>query len=730
MPTKTLLSSSLGDMLIQYHLDEDSKAVGFQMIPSRLVDDVVTPRTSLKGSPEVASLPQGWLGWTPGRTVQPLVQIKCVGDDYPDGFAQGRTMQNSGTTLSLAHDSQVVDESNDITTITTKVVSPRGFSCEHILTWQGGDPFVEVHTVLHNDGGEPLVVEMISSFSLGGISPFHAADAPNRLFLHRLRSGWCAEGRLDTHSIESLGLERSWSGHSPLCERFGQVGSMPARGFFPFVAIEDRGAGVFWGAQLAWAGSWQMEVYRKDDALCLSGGLADFEFGHWMKRVEPGERFVSPTSILSVAHMDIDGFCQRLTAAQKRPISSLPAVEQELPVVCNDWLPTCGKTSEADLLRIADRIANTNVRYLVLDAGWYCAGDSNWLDSLGDWVPSPQKFPCSLKTTAQAIRDRGIIPGIWFEIETAGSKSRTCADNEHFLTRHGVSICAGQRRFWDLREPAIVRRLAKTVLDLVETCGFGYLKVDYNETIGIGVDGAESLGEGLRQHIEGIYELFDTIRQRLPELVIEICSAGGHRLEPSMMARGSMGSVSDAFELRELPVIAGSLHRSILPQQALIWVVLRRSHDQQRLDYVLGAGFLGRMCPSGEIADLDKQQWNRVLSALDLYQRVHNIIRDGLSQRFGTAVTSLRHVTGWQAVLRLLPDNSEGLVVIHTFAGFQPKVVHIRLPRGSWTIAAVFGDLPTDIQVSNGQLACHLEGEYVSCVIHVRENSGRGGAIG
>ena len=84
---------------------------------------------------------------------------------------------------------------------------------------------------------------MLSSFSLGGITPYATDDAPERLTVHRFRSTWSAEGRLDSRTVEQLQLERSWIGHGIACERFGQVGSMPVRGFFPFVAVEDTPPG-------------------------------------------------------------------------------------------------------------------------------------------------------------------------------------------------------------------------------------------------------------------------------------------------------------------------------------------------------------------------------------------------------------------------------------------------------------------------------------------------------
>ena len=155
------------------------------------------------------------------------------------------------------------------------------------MVWTEGEPAAAVQTVFKNRGPETAVLEMLSSFSLGGITPFVQDEAPNSLLVHQLRSKWSCEGRLQTTAVEDLLLEPSWSRWGAYSHRFGQVGTMPVRGYFPFVAVEDTRHHVSWGVQLAYAGSWQMEVYRRDDALCLSGGLADREFGHWLKEVRP-----------------------------------------------------------------------------------------------------------------------------------------------------------------------------------------------------------------------------------------------------------------------------------------------------------------------------------------------------------------------------------------------------------------------------------------------------------
>ena len=132
--------------------------------------------------------------------------------------------------------------------------------------------------------------------------------------------------------------------------------------------------------------------------------------------------------------------------------------------------------------------------------------------------------------------------------------------------------------------------------------GFGYLKVDYNDNLGIGCDGAESLGEALRQNMQASIGFFKKIREEIPDIVIENCSSGGHRLEPSMQAVTSMASFSDAHEWQAIPVIAANVTRAILPAQSQIWAVLRAKDDEKRLYYSLSNTFLGRMCLSGDMS--------------------------------------------------------------------------------------------------------------------------------
>ncbi len=663
----------LADLTVRYRQDDRSGRIGLDLYPTALEGILAQrpPSSSKEGAPVFA--------------VDSLVHVKIVGDAYSGHFSQGRTMRDAPSVERFRFRDQDVVRDGPTTTVVTTLLSEEGHRIEHRLSWRDGDHAARVVTRFVNGAPTPVTLEMLTSFSLGGLTPFAPADAPGRLRAHRFRSAWCAEGRLETQSIERLHLERSATAFGAFSERFGQIGSMPTRGWFPFVALEDTDAGVVWGAQLAWAGSWQMEIFRRDDQVCLSGGLADREFGHWTRTLASGEALDAPPATLGCARGDLDDLCDRLTAVQHRAADGHPEVERDLPIIFNEWCTTWGRPTHARLRDIAGRLRGTDVKYLVIDAGWYQAeaGGSN---GHGDWLPGKTAFPDGLRATADMIRDAGLVPGLWFEPEVCSDGSGGFLLTDHLLKRDGVPITVGERRFWDLNDPFVVARLSERMTDLLAGCGIGYLKIDYNETIGFGCDGAESPGEGLRRQTLGLYGLLERLRARLPDLVIESCASGGHRLEPSLLGQTAMSSFSDAHELAEIPIIAANLHRLLLPRQCQVWAVLRRSDDERRLVYSLAATFLGRMCLSGDVDLLDEEQWEIVRGAGRLYRQAAPVIKRGHSRRTGSLGESWRHPQGWQAVTRLSENGRAALVVAHAFAR-APGGFEVALPPGGgWAV--------------------------------------------
>jgi Alpha-galactosidase len=674
----------LGSMVALYERDAETGAVGLVLYPKGFENRFVRRRTHLSGV-AVDAFSASLGAPLRARRVDSLLQIQERTDSPCVAFGQGRTMRGGGTVEKLRFRSQEVSQADGARVIATHFSDGAGrFSATHELRWIPGTAWVESAVTVTNTGDAPITLDFLAGFSLGNLSPFADGDTGGRLRLHRFRTAWSSEGQLESRTPEDLHLERSWAGWGVRCERFGAVGSMPVNGFFPTAVVEDIVEGVCWAAALWTPGSWQMEFYRRDDSLSFSGGLADREFGHWTKMLAPGETFRSPKAVLACVAGGVDAACQALLGAQEAALD-IPQVEEELPVIFNEWATSWGRPSHDGMVRLAARLRDTGIRYLVLDAGWFCRTPGEPVTSHGDWIPNREMYPQGLEATMEAIRAEGLIPGLWFEMETVGEGAEVFQRTELLLHRDGRPLTVGPRRFLDFRNPAAHAYLAERMIALMERLGVGYLKVDYNENIGFGVDGAESPGEGLRQHLEGVQEFFRRIRRVLPNLVIENCASGGHRLEASLMALASMGSFSDAHENPEIPLIAANLHRLILPRQSQIWAALRADESPDRAIFSISAGFLGRLCFSGDFLSLSPWQEQTVRRAVELYRAAAPIIRSGTSEILREVSGGLNAPHGWQCVLRR--NGAELLVVQHRFASENDAApLGVSLPEGSWRV--------------------------------------------
>ena len=674
-----------GDMLAAWWLDEKNH-MGMTLIPAEMKDRVREHRHTLEG----------------------LVQIHARGDQLPNGYGNGSTLATTTATDEL----RFVSQKKDGDTVVTELADETGRTVFHTLKWEKGLEALRVSVRFENRTGKPVTLDLISSLNMGGITPFAEDDAPGTLLLHRARSAWSAEGRLLTESIEEAMLERSWTGHALRIAKFGQVGSMPVRGWFPFAAVEDTANNVTWAMQIACPSSWQMEIRRKDDRLNMMASLPDEDFGQWAKTVAPGESFETPEAYVTVGHGGVDRVSQRLLTVHR---ANMPRPEAELPVLFNEYCTTWGDPSHENLVKIADRLQGHGIDFLVIDAGWYRREGAGWSDCGGDWIPEEKSmFPEGLKATADMIRAHGMIPGLWFEPETCARDSDIFRKEELLLTRRGTVIDTDNRRFLDLRKEEVQKYLDERVTGLLKRCGFGYTKIDYNDCIGTGCDDPDSLGEGLRQNMQGTLDFFRRMREAIPDLWIENCSSGGHRLEPSLMGATDMASFSDAHECPEIPIIAAQLHRLILPGQSQIWAVLRAKDSLRRINYSLVNTFLGVMCLSGDVADLSAEQWAKVDEGIRFFKAVRGIIRDGISAFHGEVSRSWRHPEGWQAVCRTA--GGETLTVIHTFGGKFPG--QVSLPVSGSRILRVMDSEESRITLENGILTVELKAPFEAIAIH------------
>lgn len=216
----------MGDMQALYFLEETERHMSLTLLPEGME-------------------PVPWENKK--QAADSLVQAYVRGDDLPGAYSGGKTMRSGGTVWGMRFCQQKceTDAAGNIV-VETMLQSPHGHFC-HYLKYLAHTGAAESWTEFFNTGKKAVTLEMLSSFSISGITPLAAGTAPGQLRIHRLRSDWSMEGRLVTERLERLNLEPSWAGHGVRSERFGQVGSMPVNKWFPWPSGGGREKSRFLG---------------------------------------------------------------------------------------------------------------------------------------------------------------------------------------------------------------------------------------------------------------------------------------------------------------------------------------------------------------------------------------------------------------------------------------------------------------------------------------------------
>lgn len=672
----------LGEINLRYLIDENTQHISMVLLPTGMESCFEDRREILQLRSNICP------AWDVGTLCHLALR------HHAQGNGAGNTLKYGESTNKLKFIKQEKLEDENKIDIVTWLKADEGYGIKHIVEYVKGELGIQIETIFMNHTGKTLTLDMISSFSLDNLSPFQVDDAPYKLKLHRIRGGWSLEGKHVENSVEDLNLESTWFRAFPESERFGGLGSHPVARWFPFGCVQDLEKNVYWATQLESSSSWQMEFSKDGDCYSLSGGIADCEFGGWWKDIKDGEDFRAPKAYVSVSNKSLWDVCQNITEMFHKYADQQPKSEENLPMVFNEWCTTWGNPTEENVLALAEKIKELPFSYLVIDAGWSKKEivDNNPQGGNGGWECDLTKFPNGLQPLSRKLKDMGLHMGIWleFEVTTEGAAVHSGVYDELHLYRNGELIQTGEaRRFWDFRKPEVIKYLREKVIDFLRDNNIPYLKVDYNGSIGYGCDGAESLGEGLRAQMEAVYNFFRLIREELPEVIIENCASGAHRMEPAMVQMTAMSSFSDAHESREIPYIAANLHQLILPRQSQVWAVLSKELSIEETQYRLISALLGRFCLSGTILELNEDQWGEVKKAAGFYESIKEIIRDGRSNLYRNCTDNQHNLKGAQVLVR--NNGEQALLICHSFENATGIKVSGDLPMGNWKVKSHVG---------------------------------------
>ena len=657
------------------------------------------------------------LGWMISPETQ--VHIALSGDGISNDFSPGNTLRNSDTAFSLKFKGAKYEEQSGKQILIAAFENDKGLVARQVYSCTGAG-YLETYTELENRG-DNVVVEALPSFNMARISPFERFDDPNDIVIHRLLSTWSGEGKLYSVSAADIAFEASWSGLGVRTMRISQTGTMPARGYLPFISVEDKKNGVCWAAETEAPASWTIEAVFRNNAISVGGGRGDFLSAHWRKTLKTGETEKTNKAYLTVTKDSLENAAARL-ARHFDDTDEIKDVERDLPVLYNEYCYTWGKPEAKTLEKMLPEIAALGCKYFVIDDGWFYNVYNDKRYVIGDWNVNKEYYPEGLKAFADKVRSYGMIPGVWYEFEGVSEHSDVYRDHpDWLLTRDGKIINNGGRAFLDFRKEEVLNYLREKVIKNLVNCGIGYMKVDYNSNAGFGADGAESYGEAIRQHIDAVLAFFEEIKRSVPSLVLEICSSGGMRHEPRFLSLGDMCSFSDAHENAGGVPVAMNLHRFIPPRKLQIWATIRDDYNADDVKFTVAKAMLGRICFSGNLGNKPHKIIDILKESVSFYEKLKPTIANGETITIENGgISTYLFTKGSPYLVRRSADGKKKIV--YAFA-IDSENHDFSIDCGDYSVLDTF-NAPENTHIADGKLLFTSGKEKnFGCVILLQKNN-------
>jgi alpha-galactosidase len=454
-----------------------------------------------------------------------------------------------------------------------------------------------------------------------------SVDFPDRDFeFLQLPGAWARERQLERSGLPagmvSIGSRRGSSSHQ----------------HNPFFALARPGAGEDSGEvfafSLVYSGNFSAEAeVDQFGATRATMGINPFGFS-W--RLSPGESFETPETVLVHSREGLGGMSRSFHRLYRERLCRGAFRDAPRPILVNNWEATYFDFDAAKLLSIADEAAKLGMDLFVLDDGWFGRRDSD-TSSLGDWTVHARKLPSGLPALAEALRDRGLGFGLWFEPEMVSPDSELYrAHPDWCLHVPGYRRTEARKQLvLDFSREDVREAILAMLMKILSSTAISYVKWDMNrnmtEVRSAGL-APERQGETAHRYMLGLYAVLERITSAFPRILFESCSGGGGRFDPGMlhyMPQTWTSDDSDAAERLKIqcgtsmvyPASTMAAHVSAVP-----------NHQVGRITSLEARGFVAMAGTFGYELDLTKlgEEERRTVSwQIAFYRRYRDLVMSG-----------------------------------------------------------------------------------------------------
>lgn len=483
---------------------------------------------------------------------------------------------------------------------------------------------IRAFTEIQNESLQPITLESVTSWvsSLGSESS--QADMGDWK-LYESDFEWLGENRWHSSPLKQYFPNLSYEITDSTPRGIHQAvstGSWSTGSKAPVAVLESLKSGLTLFFQIEHNGAWRWEIGNagQDGYIALSGPTRNDH--SWFRKLAPGEIFSSvPASIaLSSSFQE----AMNIVTDYRRSVQGQSSDLNHPHVIVNDYMNTInGNPTTEKLLPLIKAAAQVGGEVFCIDCGWY-DDQGDWWSSVGEWLPSQTRFPHGFHEVVDAIRDKGMIPGLWLEPEVVGVNCPISSrlPNSAFFQRGGERLEEQGRYLLDLSDSAARTYLNEVIGRLVHQYGIGYFKFDYNISAGVGSDATvPSPGDGLLRHNRAYTAWIDHLHKSYPNVILENCSSGGMREDFAQTSRFQVQSTSDQQDYRLYPPVAASSAMMVLPEQAGNWAYPESGMTQEEIAFNLNTSMLGRFFLSGYINNLKAEQRDLIASAIKVYKQ-------------------------------------------------------------------------------------------------------------
>ncbi|NIZ19056.1 alpha-galactosidase [Entomospira culicis] len=387
---------------------------------------------------------------------------------------------------------------------------------------------------VENKGAQPIKIDRLMSTSIDFYD--------NHFVMMQLDGAWSRERHVQErpllNGIQAISSARGASGafHNP------------------FLALRrpqtTESQGEVYGFTLVYSGNFlaQVEVDSYDVSRLLLG-IHPFGFG-W--NLTTNEHFQSPEAVMVYSDGGLNQMSQTFHQLFQDHLMPKRWARELRPILINNWEATYFDFDHHKIIAIAQQAKEVGIELFVLDDGWFGHRDND-KSSLGDWFVHKEKLPQGLSALAREIKALGLKFGLWFEPEMVNEVSKLYrmhpewtigVPNRHkTYSRHQYVLDFSQ---------AVVVDTVFTMMDKILADGLiDYIKWDMNRNITEAYSAslpADRQGEFFHRYILGVYQLYDRLITKYPNILFESCASGGGRFDAGMLFYAPQAWTSDNMD--------------------------------------------------------------------------------------------------------------------------------------------------------------------------------------